>query len=85
MTQHGPEDRYFAKQEPDPPSQVLKLFCESFICLRERDLSSQHTVRYTLSCFIAEWEKKTSRVLPSTVKDDVYNVCYCFLFINGSR
>ncbi|KAM0107297.1 hypothetical protein ACP6JB_007115 [Aspergillus fumigatus] len=73
MTQGEPEDRYFSKVEPDPPSQILKLFSESFICLREGDLPSQHSVDYNLSCFIAEWERKTSRVIPKSVKSDVYN------------
>ncbi|EIT78065.1 hypothetical protein AO1008_06073 [Aspergillus oryzae 100-8] len=35
MTQNEPEDRYFLKLEPDPPSQILKLFSKSFICLCE--------------------------------------------------
>lgn len=58
MTQNEPEDRYCSKLEPDPPSQSLKLFSESFICLSEGDLSSQYSVDYNLSCFIAEWERK---------------------------
>jgi hypothetical protein len=76
MTQNEPEDRYFSKLEPDPPSQILKLFSESFICLREGDIPSQHSVDYNLSCFIAEWERKTGRVIPKSIKSDVYNVRY---------
>lgn len=75
LSQNEPENRYFTKQDPDPPNQILKLFCESFIVLREGDLPSQDTVCQNLSCFIAEWERETYRKLPDHVKDDVYNVC----------
>lgn len=74
LSRNEPEDRYFNELEPDPPNQILKLFSESFITLRKEDLPSQHTVRQHLSCFLAEWERKTNRKLPSKVKDDVYNV-----------
>ncbi|KAL4860795.1 hypothetical protein BDV12DRAFT_191490 [Aspergillus spectabilis] len=43
MTQDEREDKYFTKSDPDPPSQDLKLFCESYICLRQGDLPSQYT------------------------------------------
>jgi hypothetical protein len=76
MTQNESKDRYFSKLEPDPPSQILKLFSKSFICLREGDVSSQHSVDYNLSCFIAEWERKTGRVIPKSIKSDVYNIHY---------
>jgi hypothetical protein len=75
LSRNEPEDRYFIKEEPDPPNQILKLFSESYIAQRKGNLPSQHSVCHNLSCFIGEWEKKTCRKLPNNVKDDVYNVC----------
>lgn len=74
LSRNEPEDKYFTELEPDPPIQILKLFSESYITLREGDLPSQSTVRQHLSCFLAEWERKTNRKLPDEVRNDVYNV-----------
>jgi hypothetical protein len=64
------------KEQPDPPIQILKLYSEVFITLCKGALPSQQTVCSNLSCFITEWQQKTCRKLPATVKDDLYNVCY---------
>lgn len=76
LSQNEPVDRYFTKEQPDPPVQILKLYSEAFITLRKGELPSQQTVCSNLSCFIAEWQQKTCRKLPATVKDDLYNVRY---------
>jgi hypothetical protein len=69
-----PRDQYFKVDDPHPPIQILKLFAESFIVLREGPLPSQHTVVHTLSCFMSEWERITSKRVPKINKNDVYNV-----------
>jgi hypothetical protein len=69
-----PEDKYFKADDPHPPIKILKLFSESFIVLREGPLPSQHTVVHTLSCFMSEWERITSKRVSEVHKNDVYNV-----------
>jgi hypothetical protein len=69
-----PKDQYFKTNDPSPPIQILKLFAESFIILRKGPLPSQHTVIYTLSCFMSEWERITSKRVPKIYKNNVYNV-----------
>jgi hypothetical protein len=76
LSQNEPGDRYFTKEQPDPPVQILKLYSEAFITLRKGDLPTQQTVCSNLSCFIAEWQQKTCRKLPDTVKNDLSNVSY---------
>ncbi|KAF4201971.1 hypothetical protein CNMCM8927_000885 [Aspergillus lentulus] len=73
LSQNEPGDRYFTKEQPDPPIQILKLYSEAFITLRKGGLPTQQTVCSNLSCFIAEWQQKTCRKLPDTVKKDLYN------------
>jgi hypothetical protein len=69
-----PEDHYFKPNDPFLPIQMLKLFPESYIVLREGDLPSQDTVVHTLSCFMSEWERITSKKVPASQKEDAYNV-----------
>lgn len=59
-----------------PPVQILKLYSEAFITLREGELPAQQTVRSNLSGFISEWQQKTCRKLPDTVRKDLYNVSH---------
>ncbi|KAH2126877.1 hypothetical protein KXV35_005576, partial [Aspergillus fumigatus] len=73
LSQNEPADRYFTKEQPDPPVQILKLYSEAFITLREGELPAQQTVRSNLSGFISEWQQKTCRKLPDTVRKDLYN------------
>ncbi|KAL2802540.1 hypothetical protein BJX63DRAFT_414802, partial [Aspergillus granulosus] len=68
-----PEDFFFRADNPPLPIQVLKLFSKSYIVLRKGDLPSQHTVVNTLSCFISEWEKITSKKILKAQRDDAYN------------
>lgn len=65
-----PEDKYFTKEEPDPPPQTLKLFVEYFIA-RSRETPLQSTVLYTFSCLLSEWEKETLHIFPESIKNDI--------------
>ncbi|BCR90176.1 hypothetical protein ACHE_60062S, partial [Aspergillus chevalieri] len=67
------ESKNSAKEEPDPSAQTLKLFAEDFVATRKQ-IPSQYSVRHTISCFVAEWERKTGRTHPKHLKNDVYNV-----------
>ncbi|OJD24335.1 hypothetical protein ACJ73_04303 [Blastomyces percursus] len=73
LSRNEPEDTNFAKHEPDPSAQTLKNFTEFYVTSRKKDLPSRQTVRQRFSCLVAEWEAKTCRVLPATLKNDVYN------------
>lgn len=75
LSRDQPQDLYFRTEDPHPPIQILKLFSESYIVLRESPLPSQHSVLQNLSCFMSEWERVRSIKLPDTLKDDAYNVC----------
>lgn len=58
LSQNEPESKSFAKEEPDPSAQTLKLFAGDFV-VTHKDLPSQSTVRHSISCFVVEWERKT--------------------------
>ncbi|OJD26825.1 hypothetical protein ACJ73_01792 [Blastomyces percursus] len=75
LSRNEPEDTNFAKHELGPSAQTLKNFTEFYVTSRKKDLPSRQTIRQRFSCLVAEWEAKTCRVLPTTLKNDVYNVC----------
>lgn len=77
LSQNEPESKSFAKEEPDPSAQTLKLFAGDFV-VTHKDLPSQSTVRHSISCFVVEWERKTGWTLPKYLKSDVYNVGVSF-------
>lgn len=70
-----PESKDFAKGEPDPSAQTLKLSVEDYI-VTQRDTPSQYSVCHLISCFSSVWERKAGRRLPKNLKDDVYNVSH---------
>lgn len=84
LSRNEPESKNFAKEEPDPSAQTLKLFAEDFVVTR-KDIPSQYSVRHKISCFVAEWERKTGRTLPKNLKNDIYNVSHPLILLQIGR
>ncbi|OJD23815.1 hypothetical protein ACJ73_04828 [Blastomyces percursus] len=61
LSRNEPEDKNFAKNEPDPSAQTLKLFAEFYVVTRNKP--SQHSVRHNNSCFVAAWEAQAGAQL----------------------